>query len=75
MIAIGQHDANGKFCGQVSKIFNDSEYLAKEYGRFGNFSDNEFVANNQEMTEMGEDAFKANMEKEVANVMSFVSGA
>ena len=49
--------------------------MTKEYGGFGNYSANKFLDTNQEMTEMGEEAFKTNMEKEVANVMSFVSGA
>ena len=43
-------------------------------GGFGNYSDNKFTGTNQEMTDMGEDAFKANMEKEIANLMRFVSG-
>ena len=75
MIAIGQHDANGQFCGQASKIFTEDEDDTKNYGGFGNYSDNKFVGSDTRMVDIGEDAFKANMEKEVANLMSFVSGA
>ena len=49
--------------------------MTKNYGGFGNYSDNKYVSSNQRMDEIGQDAFVAQMEIKVKELISFVTNA
>ena len=59
--------------GHASKTFNDEDF--KECGGFGNYSGNKYVSSNQRMDEIGEDAFVAQMEIQVKELISFATNA